>query len=260
MRTTLIIVAAMLAAASHLAAQRAEFQLVARNTTPIATKEFSFILGADVRATDGVDTALGEVEIPTIPLPGDIFYVWTRIVTNGEEIWLSPKDLRPLQPARYLDTFELNVQWTGGKMDIRWPGVQPPYIDSAYIIDAVLDFPNNLFKYKLWTSEIAETNNPALDKFRVLVWYDARSLSVHEAETKHDVQVAPVPFSDQISVRGQGAVGTLRLYDAQGRIVASAELAGSDVSIPTAHLARGPYIVELMGTDGHARRRLVIRQ
>lgn len=260
MRTLILSIAGFLLASSLGLAQRAEFQLVVRNTTPIDTKEFPFILGADVAASDGTDTALGEVEIPTIPLPGDIYYVWTSVETNGEEIWLSPKDLRPLRPERYLDTFELNVQWTGGKLDFRWPGVKPNFIDSAYIIDAVLDFPNNVFKYRLWSTETAETTNPGLDKFRVLVWYDARSMSVEEDNAIASLRMAPMPFADHLNIKGQGASGILRLYDAQGRLVIDTELDGSDRSLSTAGLAAGPYIVELITADGSARRRLVIRQ
>lgn len=250
----------MLLGYASVTAQRVEFQIVAVNTTPIATSEASMILGADASATDSADLDLGEREIPPIPLPGNIFYMWTTVQLPDEEIWLNPKDLRTFHVGPFLDTFELRVQWTGGKLEFRWPGIKPELIDSAYIIDAVFDFPNNVFKHKLWTSGVAETSNPSIQKYRVLVWFKGRPVSVRHDDQLSGVVISPMPFHESLRILQGAMAETVRLFDTQGRLVVHQRIIHTDAVIPTAHLAPGPYIVELTSANGTVRRQLVIRQ
>ena len=238
-------------------AQNGEFRLGAINTTPIGTNESYMTLGVASNATLGLDTALGEVEIPGPP-PSGVF-MWSEVQLPTERIALNPKDLRPLRNERYIDTVELRVQWSGGSLGFVSPGVKPAIIDSAYIVDAVLDFPNNVFKKKLWSGDNTTTNNPGIGRFRLLIWYNGTASSITESpETQ--VVLGPVPFNDVLRVQGQGAMQHLRLIDMQGQIVVSDVIDNGSAVISTAHLPAGPYIVELTDANGARQRRMVVRQ
>lgn len=253
-----VLVATCIAAATNVFAQRTEFRVGAINKTPIGTNEMYMTFGADADATIGLDTALGEREIPAIPLPGDIYYMWTVVQQGGDEVWLNPKDLRPLRTGTYIDTVDLRVQWTGGSLEFVSPGMKPTYIDSAYIVDAVLDFPNNVYKYKLWSGQTAPTNNPAINKFRLLAWYNASGSSVQDEPST--LVIGPVPFTNELNVRSEGAGQELRLIDMQGRTVHTSHAYDGIVVVSTSHLPAGPYIVELTQADGSIRRRMIVRQ
>lgn len=249
---TMIVVSAISALA-----QNGEFRLGAINTTPIGTNESYMTLGVASNATLGLDTALGEVEIPGPP-PSGVF-MWSEVQLPTERIALNPKDLRPLRNERYIDTVELRVQWSGGSLGFVSPGVKPAIIDSAYIVDAVLDFPNNVFKKKLWSGDNTTTNNPGIGRFRLLIWYNGTASSITESpETQ--VVLGPVPFNDVLRVQGQGAMQHLRLIDMQGQIVVSDVIDNGSAVISTAHLPAGPYIVELTDANGARQRRMVVRQ
>lgn len=237
--------------------QKAEFRLGAINTTPIGTNESYMTCGVDVRATMGVDTALGEVEIPGPPPTG--VFMWSEVQLPTERIALSPKDIRPLRNERYIDTVELRVQWSGGSLGFVSPGMKPSIIDSAYVVDAVLDFPNNVFKYKLWSGDNTTTNNPGLGRFRLLIWYNGTASTVAET-IDEPIVLGPVPFTDVVRVQGNGARQELRLIDMQGRTVVSDVVEHGSTVISTSHLPAGPYIVELMDGNGATQRRMIIRQ
>lgn len=253
-----VIMATMIVVSSISAlAQNGEFRLGAINTTPIGTNESYMTLGVASNATLGLDTALGEVEIPGPP-PSGVF-MWSEVQLPTERIALNPKDLRPLRNERYIDTVELRVQWSGGSLGFVSPGVKPAIIDSAYIVDAVLDFPNNVFKKKLWSGDNTTTNNPGIGRFRLLIWYNGTASSITESpETQ--VVLGPVPFNDVLRVQGQGAMQHLRLIDMQGQIVVSDVIDNGSAVISTAHLPAGPYIVELTDANGARQRRMVVRQ
>ena len=253
-----VIMATMIVVATISAlGQNGEFRLGAINTTPIGTNESYMTLGVAANATVGLDTALGEVEIPGPP-PSGVF-MWSEVQLPTERIALNPKDLRPLRNERYIDTVELRVQWSGGSLGFVSPGVKPSIIDSAYIVDAVLDFPNNVFKKKLWSGDNTTTTNPGLARFRLLIWYNGTASSVTESSETPFV-LGPVPFNDVLRIQGQGVMHHLRLIDMQGQIVVSDVIDNGSAVISTAHLPAGPYIVELTDANGARQRRMVVRQ
>lgn len=253
-----VLMATMVVVATIAAqAQTVEFRIGAINVTPIGTNESYMTLGVAANATLGVDTALGEVEIPGPP-PSGVF-MWSEIQLPTERIALNPKDLRPLRNEQYIDTIELRVQWSGGSLGFVSPGVKPAIIDSAYIVDAVLDFPNNVFKKKLWSGDNTTTTNPGIGRFRLLLWYNGTASTVAETSNVPFV-LGPVPFNDVLRVQGQGAVQHLRLIDLQGQTVVSDVLDNGSAAISTSHLPAGPYIVELTDANGARQRRLIVRQ
>jgi hypothetical protein len=253
-----VLMATMIIAATISAqAQIVEFGLGAINITPIGTNESYMTLGVAANATLGVDTALGEVEIPGPP-PSGVF-MWSEVQLPTERVALNPKDIRPLRNERYIDTIELRVQWSGGSLGFVSPGMKPAIIDSAYIVDAVLDFPNNVFKKKLWSGDNTTTNNPGIGRFRLLVWYNGTASTVAETSSA-PFMLGPVPFHDVLRVQGHGAMQNLRLIDMQGQTVVSDVVDNGTAVISTSHLPAGPYIVELTDANGAKQHRMIVRQ
>ncbi len=210
----------LVAFASPVLAQKVQFRLTVKNITPIATKTFYFTVAADPAGTDSLDSDLGEVEIPDIPLPGDIFYVWTIAPTQAA-MWLSPLDVRRYeQGVPTKADHDLRVNWNGGKLEIGWSGPLPAEIDSMYITDGFSDFPNNIVKTKVGPGTVFSTENPAINRFRVLVWYNGATTSVSEFVTNQsDYGFYPNPVHEVLHFAHSGQFQELSLLNAQGVVL-----------------------------------------
>ncbi len=236
--------------AVSLSAQRTEFRLTVKNVTPVSSKSFNFTVAAHPDATDSLDKDLGEVEIPNIPLPGDIFYVWT-IAPTTDALWLSPIEIRKFViGAPSFADHDMRVNWTGGKLEITWSGALPPSIDSMYITDGYTQFPDNVVKTKVEPGAKFQTDNPALDRFRVLVWYNGIATSVHEEVTSTaDVQFYPHPVQETLHLAGLGSGTQIKIMDVRGQVVLATMSEGEALQLSMVDLQPGAYV--LMAVDPH---------
>ncbi|RPI68321.1 MAG: T9SS C-terminal target domain-containing protein [Ignavibacteriae bacterium] len=253
MRLTLILLGCFIGVTTA-SAQLVQYRLTVKNITPIATKTFTFTVGADPQGTDGLDTVLDEIEIPDIPLPGDIFYVWT-VAPTSDAIWLSPRDFRTFTPGSpsYAD-HDLRVNWTGGRLEISWSGALPPQIDSMYITDGYSDFPNNIVKTKVEPGAKFETSNPALDRFRVLVWYNGTtSAVVEDVPALSALHFYPNPVGETLHLAGLERVNEIQILDITGRVVKTWAGSEGSVSLPTIDISPGTYVLSVVGTNGSVR-------
>ncbi len=159
-----------------------------KNSTPVGSKTFTFVFGAHTGGSDSVDAELGEVEIPSIPLPGNIFYVWT-VAPTQEPIWLSPKEVRKLQLGlQHREDYALEVNWTGGDLEFTWPSPLPRGIDSIWITDGYSDFPNNFLAAKVEPGASLKTSNTALERFTVIFWFNGIVLDVEDPNSEDLVE------------------------------------------------------------------------
>jgi len=250
---------------SHtLYAQRVTLPLRITHTNPLSTREFAFTLGFDRIATYGVDTVLKERDIPTLPLPGSVFYVYT-IIDTGEVLWMSPLDLRRLRTTSvYVDTFDMRVQWNGGDGDTLRFALQlvdlPRGIDSVWIHDRSSTWPNTNFRQKLTGNQNVIVTNPALEQFTVRVWVNGVLLSTPD-DAPLPLSIRPHPIIDQLRITDLPPESrTVTIADISGRIlgVFSADdvTAGVDVS----GLPEGPLNVSVVDANGKYRRFVVLRQ
>ncbi len=243
--------------ASSLIAQSTRIPLSFQNRIPSGVQTKVQTLGIHDSATIGYDESLGEIEIPPFPLPGGIFYVWT-VVETPEVIWLSPLDLRPQRPGtRWLDTFDIRVAWSGGTLDVSWPSTKPETIDSAYLIDAFSDFPRNVVKAKLWSNDVFSTANPAIDRFRLLVWWNTTNTSVNaDRRTSTNVEIFPLPSSSSLTIRANAA--SYMLSDLVGRVLLQGALQDGETTLNVDHLVPGTYLVRLISPSSIVGRTIVI--
>ncbi len=239
-------------------AQTVEFQLAFRNTTPTENKTYNFVYAAHPLGSNDVDTALGEREIPSLPPPAGVYIVYT-VPPASDYIWLSPKDVRKYKvDSNVRHDYETNVLWTGGRLEIALTGVLPALVDSAYIVDAITDFPDNFIKYRIGSPTPFTTDNPALTRFRVLVWYRASAMSVAEV-MENTATVVPNPAEDALRIVGGSGAGTLMIRNACGEQVHTIHgYMGETFSIAT--LAKGVYFAQLTSSSGVATQTTFIKR
>lgn len=197
-------------------AQKIEIPFSFKNITPVKTKEFVFTIGAHPLATDGLDTAIGEVEIPNIPLPGGIYNVWT-IAPGTDNIWLSPREYRGLKSTPTKSTYNVNVSWSGGKLEVTWPATLPEGIDSVWITDGYSDFPDNFLSVKVVPGAKLITENPSITKFTVIAWYKPTAMAVAEARNTARLSAYPNPASSTVNVIVPEGTTKLLVTDVTGR-------------------------------------------
>ena len=218
---------------------------------PGGTKRFLFTFTGDPYGSDSLDTELGEREIPDIPLPGDVFYVWT-IAPIQESMWLSPNEVRrsPVGEPE-LVVYDVRVNWNGGKLELIWRQPMPSQIDSIWVTDGYSDWPDNFLRQKVVPGEKFETDNPAITRLRVMVWYNGTPTSVEEFESTQQASIAPNPTF------GSATISNLTPGTKRVRVVSLAGVEVSAFTVEEEHsrvdlssVAPGMYVVSVTDITG----------
>ncbi len=128
------------------------------------------VVGVDERATERIDTALGEWEVPPFPPPASSFYAVLLVYDSVDAEWKHTyRDFRPLPPdSTFMVEYRLRAQRGEGRQLIfRWGVPLPAGIDSAVLTD----------RLALWlrfdSSGQAVVENEFVSDFdlRLRVWY-----------------------------------------------------------------------------------------
>ena len=238
-------------------AQRIEIPLGFVNTVGDQSKTYGITVAAHPQGSNELDSALGEKEIPSLPPPAGVFIVYS-IPPSAEYMWLSPIDVRKLEIGKqHMVEYTIGMTWNAGKLDVSW-GPIPNLIDSAYLVDVVSDFPNNFIKVKLEPGKSYSTINTAITKLKVMVWYNATSLSVQNAE--EEFKLYPNPFDEQFMIDGASVGASYDIVNVAGTTVASGVVERTRHVVSTADVAPGLYILRLRGTDGSVTMKKLLRK
>ncbi len=234
-------------------AQRIQLPLKA-TLTLASSQSFTFLCAADPAATDSVDSQFNEVEIPDLPLPGDVFYVWT-VAPTMPPIWLSPTDVRGYEEdVPTLIEYDLRVNWSGGTLTIAWDNVLPAGVDSAYIVDGFTTFPDNILSQKLVPGSSLVTNNPAIDRFKVLMWVSGSAVSVAETPMASPMAtpiVYPNPATDLVSLSElSGGSAEICIVDPTGRVVHREFTTAQAVELQLHDVPAGIYRISIVTPTG----------
>lgn len=238
-------------------AQRADIPIAVTNTVGDQSKTYTITVAAHPNGTNDLDTVLGEKEIPSLPPPAGVFIVYS-IPPSTDYMWLSPIDIRKLEIGKQqLVEYTIGMTWNAGKIDLTW-GPIPNLVDSAYIVDVVSDFPNNFIKVKLEPGKSYSTINTAITKLKVLVWYNATSLSV--LESNPTLRIFPTPCDDELVIEGAGIGAQFEVVDVAGSVIFSGAVEHQRQRMSTAHLSAGLYTLHVRERDGSMTTKKLLRR
>ena len=258
MRTLIIVSLLTLSIASALS-QEVAFTMTIRNITPVSTSSGTFTFGAHQFATNGLDVALGEREIPSLPPPAGVYIIYT-VPPTPDRIWLSPKDLRTLSSdSSVRHDYDLNITWTGGRLELFMNQRLPLGIDSAYIVDPITDFPDNFIKARVDSGMVYATDNRALTRLKLLVWYRQSTTSVNES-TKSTVVISPNPTTDVLSVTGCEPGSKVDILTVIGHSVRSYITESESIRLYVHDLPIGAYVVRVSDQHGRVTQRIMMHQ
>ncbi len=164
-------------------------------------ESLTLVVGVDERATDRIDTALGERELPPFPPPQDVFHAVLRFYDTVDQEW--KWTYRDFRPPRGTDTFSIEhrvlvQRGKGRSIVLRWAYPLPEGIDSAVLSDRVT---GTLVRIRFDEAQEAHITNEFLEEFALRVWY--RSLTgIREAEPEAETVVELYDLLGRLCWRG----------------------------------------------------------
>lgn len=250
-RTIVVIAICALTLSASADAQRIRFPITFENIIPGETKTFLFTFFGDPYASDSLDTELGEKEIPDIPLPGDVFYVWT-VAPIQTSMWLSPNEVRKSPTGEpNLVVHDVRVNWNGGRLELIWRQLMPSQIDSIWITDGFSEWPDNFLKQKVVPGEKFVSENPAITRLRVMIWYNGSPTSVNEEVISNTATISPNPAIDKITLsQMEPGEKEIRIVDLTGTVVASHSVEQENETLDVSRFAPGMYVVSVSYSHG----------
>jgi len=232
-----------------------------RNILPTKTSVFGFTAAANIHGTVDIDTILKEQEIPSLPPPAGVFIVYS-VPPTADYKWISPMDIRPLkEPEQYVETYDIGVTWNGGTLEIeRNQGYLNGYVDSVYVTDVITDFPNNFIKKKMDVGTVFSTSNSAITKLRIMVWYDARVVSVPSDLSRRILSFYPQPAETTLWVKGAKPGSSIRIVDVTGRTRQVIDNVSDATGIDLSSLETGAYIAVISEPQGAVHSSMFMRR
>lgn len=218
------------------------------------------ICGVDEGATNGLDSALGEVDYPGHPLQQfSVYYTFSDSVKyEGDTTWytehyFSKKDIRPVQPVNvFTDTFNLDIQWgQSDSITVSWTGVDNPFVQSAVIQDPLG------FQYKtdMKTESKFTFFDLFTDKLRVIVTFNKFPSSVAKQAEKN-VQIYPNPTSNLVKIQSETKY-IFELYDNAGNVIMKGDTRQGALNLE--HISAGVYTIVLIDNSGTRLVRRIIK-
>ena len=206
------------------------------------------VFGFDKDATNGLDTGLGEVDLPPF-VPPSGYGIYGVLVfydsDSGGNVW-SYTDLRPF-PATSSDTikFLLNVfRESGIKLKISWFGLND-YFRYAWLVDEYL---GTLVQINMLETNFATITNEFLDKFYIKVVLNRFNDIRNESEI--DAKYLVKEFPDKLLIKSfKSTVSNYEFFDIFGNQVLGGSFVES-VEVSYENFAKGVYLLKVSDFNG----------
>lgn len=235
--------------------QAAAFSQTHFKLTTYGSKTFERLYcGIANNATYGVDTALGEDDLPPAAPSGLYAYFYFVDTTLGERV-MSYKNFQPI-PTKNQEyrEFRFEVSDIALWLDLEWNNLGDE-IDSARLMDGYDSF--DLFDIDMKKQTSYHLDNPSCTRFLVRIWYHVvqDTTAVNEVDNNESLEIFPNPTEDFIKIKGKSNIVRFKIYDFLGNIVKTND--GNDAhysnsgEIETNGLMRGLYFVELYDDLGN---------
>jgi hypothetical protein len=198
--------------------------------------------GADDIATEGLDTSLGELDLPDLPPPGGI-HGWFRffdLPSNSNKV--SYVDLRPFpKPGENPVKYEIEIQNIVRFINFTWDPINSPLIDSIYLEDSFEELPivrenmmaNTSYTHDKWISDI--------DKFYIKVWYKSGESSV--VEDGSDISYCSFLSDNSLLIAENISIASL--YNITGEEINKFNFSSNSRIIDLGMLPKGIYFIIL---------------
>lgn len=214
------------------------------------------VYGFHPEATNGLDTSLGELDLPPF-IPPSGFRLYGVFIfydsTQSSNIW-SYVDLKPY-PNNSTDTIKFllyAIRESGIKLRIRWQSF-PDVVRYAWLVDEYL---GTLVQVDMLKTNFVDINNEFLDKFYIkLVLGNINSTNL---ENGQPFDVSYNEFEKRIYLinRSKEPVD-LKFFDILGNLLDELELVGNS-SISLDKLPKGIYFVEIKQSNKLEVKKVVI--
>jgi hypothetical protein len=206
-------------------------------------------VGIDQNATKGLDTALGEDELPPFPPPGPVLHGVCIIKKSPDENVWSYSDIQPIPADRekFYVKHRIDLQRGSGKtMWIRRSSIGS-YIDSIKITDIITE---DIFVRDMKDSVKITVENPDLNDFFLHIWYTKQPVSTKKANNIDEAQIFPVPAKNSITIKSAVNCFFYKIIDFTGKEVAEGNLSGLNTTVDVSGFATGIYNVVLYSGKG----------
>lgn len=218
------------------------------------------VFGVETGATDGLDTSLGEFEIPNHPKPPQISAFFILPEESGGLI--SYIDLRGVpDDEKFYKEYTLDIQrGFQGRIFIQWTNLPEAQIDSAIFCDA---YTGNLVRFDMMKTTKAEiaAEPSGINRFNIKVWYNKNSSVIFDNNYIADnINLYPNPVGDKLFINYIPEYYNYSIYSLLGEFVAAGKLHTNKSTIDLNYISKGIYILKLTDIRGNARYKKFIRK
>ena len=213
--------------------------------------------GVSEKATVGIDTALGEFEIPGHPPGGTHGFFVVEITPDSG--FISYVDIRPAPQEEFYVEHEIDlmIDNRSDSYDLRWDKL-PSIIDSA-VIESVFGY--DIFHVDMKQEIFVTVDNVALDDLILRVWYDFDPMTMIEEENafEKNITVYPNPAGEYLVISSHFNMFEYKLLNIEGEIAARGNSYSNEIRLDTGSLPKGEYFIILEDNFGNIQRGRFIR-
>ncbi|MGA2298329.1 MAG: T9SS type A sorting domain-containing protein [FCB group bacterium] len=209
--------------------------------------------GLDEKATDGIDTNLGEINAPRILPPDPTVFLAAFVIFDSvqlqEPVW-SYRDYRPIKSiSHYFVQYSIFVHHgEGKKLYFNWVQL-PASIDSAFIMD---QYGDSIVYINMKKSLKDSVKNEFITDYYINVWYNNPNATVIDNLVSDEpVTIYPNPFiQNLIMFSKSGSDFNFKIFSQIGDFVINGNSINSKVDISLSELNPGVYFVYITLKDG----------
>ena len=232
---------------------RVEIPVIFRTPTSTA---FTLTVGVDSRATDCVDTALDEFDLPPPPPSFSPIILPGCTDTNSGTTITLRRDYRPIPSTEFCYTHNIRLIRNSDRGDviISWDNTLPPNIDSAVLQIEFLDTINMASQNQfIITNEFIST-------LQLKVCYSFPSVDVQEQKAVQP-EFFPHPVEETLTLSaGEYSGGIYELYTGDGRLVQAGSISEQQILLNMSRFPAGVYLLHRKTSAGKSDFRHFIKQ
>lgn len=206
------------------------------------------VFGIDSRASDGMDSEMGEFMLPGHP-PSQLHALFRLPLDEGFSVLdLSYRDIRAIPDEDFFyREYLLDVMVNADTLFMSWSLPLDEGIDSAHIVDY---FTGDIFSVDMSTTADTMVANEFLDKFLIKVWYNKNASDVDDFNISREGScLYPNPAGSEITIKSKIGGYNYIIFSLLGEKIAEGK-SNSETHLNIDILPGGIYIAKLCFSDG----------